>query len=129
MKTKTIFALMIVLTISTPLFGQEIFQAIRNRVTDAFRKKRKTVSLTGIIQDSRYDAAGVLERKELKERIMKAIDSLRDEQKAVVIATEFEGRSFRDISEDWAIPLGTLLARKSRALKKIKQELNGFGYP
>ena len=44
-------------------------------------------------------------------------------QKAIVIETEFEGRSFRELADEWNIPIGTLLARKSRALQKIRKEL------
>jgi len=43
-----------------------------------------------------------------------------------VIATEFDGRSFRELSEAWEIPIGTLLARKSRALRKVKDALIGL---
>jgi DNA-directed RNA polymerase specialized sigma24 family protein len=37
-----------------------------------------------------------------------------------------EGRSFRQLSEEWGVPVGTLLARKSRALKKIKKMLDDW---
>jgi DNA-directed RNA polymerase specialized sigma24 family protein len=56
----------------------------------------------------------------------KVIDSLSPEQKAVLIATEFEGRTFCELSEEWQIPIGTLLARKSRALFRIRLRLNGL---
>jgi RNA polymerase sigma-70 factor (ECF subfamily) len=102
-----------------------IYRALRNRVTDMFRRKRDVVSLAELMHKSVEDAADVLEQKELRESVVKAIDNLSDEQRAVVIATEFEDRSFRELSEEWEIPIGTLLARKSRALQKIKSELAG----
>jgi len=102
-----------------------IFSSLRNRVTDMFRRKRDVASLATLVHESVEDATDVLEKKELREFMVKAIENLSDEQRAVVIATEFEDRSFRDLSEEWEIPIGTLLARKSRALKKIKRELAG----
>jgi len=42
------------------------------------------------------------------------------------VATEFDGRSFRELSEEWQVPIGTLLARKSRALQKIRNKLTGL---
>jgi RNA polymerase sigma factor (sigma-70 family) len=104
-----------------------IYRALRNRVTDMFRRKRDVDSLFELVHESVEDAANALEKKELRETVVKAIEHLSDEQRAVVIATEFEDRSFRELSEEWEIPIGTLLARKSRALRKIKSELAGSG--
>ena len=102
-----------------------IYSALRNRVTDMFRRKRDVASLAALVHESAEDAAHFLEKKELRESVVKAIENLSDDQKAVIIATEFEDRSFGELSEEWEIPIGTLLARKSRALKKIKRELAG----
>jgi RNA polymerase sigma factor (sigma-70 family) len=102
-----------------------IYSALRNRVTDMFRRKRDVTSLATLVHESAEDAAHILEKKELRESVVKAIENLSDDQKAVIIATEFEDRSFGELSEEWEIPIGTLLARKSRALKKIKRELAG----
>jgi RNA polymerase sigma factor (sigma-70 family) len=103
-----------------------IYQALRNRVTDMLRKKKETASLREFVQPLKDDTAQTIEQKELKAKVFDAIDNLNDDQRAVVIATEFENRSFRELSEEWRIPLGTLLARKSRALQKIKKELTGL---
>jgi RNA polymerase sigma factor (sigma-70 family) len=102
-----------------------IYRALRNRVTDMFRRRRDVDSLAELVHESVEDASDVLEQKEVRELVIKAIENLSDEQRAVVIATEFEDRSFRELSEEWEIPIGTLLARKSRALQKIKSELAG----
>jgi len=103
-----------------------VFQSLRNRIVDLFRTRKMKVALSDVLQDSRYDTENEVEKKELREKIFKSINNLNEEQRAVVVATEFEGISFRDLSEQWGIPVGTLLARKSRALKKIKNEMNEF---
>ena len=36
------------------------------------------------------------------------------------------GRTFRELSEEWGVPLGTLLARKSRAIAKVREALREF---
>ena len=117
-----------------------VYQALRNRVIDILRKKRGNVvslddgtthepnlSLSDFLIDSRDRADRALEAKELRQRLFQAIESLSDQYKAIVIETEFEGRSFRELSEQWDIPIGTLLARKSRALKRIKETLADDG--
>lgn len=103
-----------------------IYQALRNRITDMFRKRKKITSLRELVQPSSDDPESAFQRKELTGKICDAIDKLDDDQRAIVIATELENRSFREISEEWRVPIGTLLARKSRAVQKIKQELTGL---
>jgi len=103
-----------------------VYQSLRNKVVDIFRKKKNVVSLEEVIYVAGCDPARAVEKEELIEHIFSAMDFLPSEQRAVLIATEFEGRSYRELSEEWNVPMGTLLARKSRALNKIKQELIGL---
>ena len=113
-----------------------VYQALRNRTIDLLRKRRgkfisldmevnrdANLSLSDLIQDSRFDVGKEIEKKELHYQLLQAIDSLNDQDRAVVIETEFNSRSFRELSEQWKIPIGTLLARKSRALRKIRKTL------
>ncbi|MDD5065644.1 MAG: sigma-70 family RNA polymerase sigma factor [bacterium] len=112
-----------------------IYQALRNKIIDLFRRRRNEVSLDtpfsagrnitlkDILHDARYDVATEMEKKEMQERLYAAIETLNEDEEAVVIATEFDDRSFRDLSEEWDTPIGTLLARKSRALAKLKKRL------
>ena len=113
-----------------------VYQSLRNRVVDYFRKRREVIpfdgtddddpnlSLSNILYDPKYDAFDELYRAEIRERIFEAIDSLGDDEKAVIIETEFNGRTYREISQEWDIPIGTLLSRKSRALEKIREVLS-----
>jgi RNA polymerase sigma factor (sigma-70 family) len=112
-----------------------IYRSLRNRVIDLLRKRKPEVSLdaiisggdglslAGILHDIRYNTASDFEKNELRREIFNAVDSLDVEEQMIIVMTEFEGRTFREISEETDIPLGTLLSRKSRAIKKIKKEL------
>ena len=113
-----------------------VYQALRNRTIDLLRKRRgKVVSLdmeansgtnltlSDLILDSHIGADKEMEKKELHHQLIQAIDSLNEKDRAIVIETEFNSRSFRELSEQWKIPIGTLLARKSRALRKIRKTL------
>ena len=100
-----------------------VYRSLRNKVIDIFRKREEILSLSDVIGDARSDTERVVERKELMDFVFRAIDSLPDVQRAVLIATENEGWSFRELSEEWEIPIGTLLARKSRALQHIRKKL------
>jgi RNA polymerase sigma factor (sigma-70 family) len=67
-----------------------------------------------------------LQQAELRRRLFIAIDSLRPAERAVWIATEIEGQSFRELAEDWDEPFGTLLSRKSRATEKLRRMLADY---
>jgi RNA polymerase sigma-70 factor (ECF subfamily) len=115
-----------------------VYQSLRNRVIDYLRRRKNVISLDESIDDedepspapqlseTLHDVEKQATRFELRSKIYEAIDSLPDEQKAVFIETEVNGRSFRDLSDEWGIPTGTLLARKSRALVKIRESLHEF---
>ena len=115
-----------------------IFQSIRNKVNDYLRRRKKTVSLDGSLADEEgnsprktipepsYDMTAELEATEIRGRLILALDALEPNQRAVWIATELDGRSFQELSEEWETPMGTLLARKHRAnaaLQKALQDL------
>ncbi|MBN1574333.1 MAG: RNA polymerase sigma factor [Deltaproteobacteria bacterium] len=112
-----------------------VYRSIRNRVIDHMRKRKDMVqfdttddedshlSLSNILHDPKYNALDEVMRGEVRERIFGAIGDLSDEEKAVLIETEFNGAKFRELSELWEVPMGTLLTRKSRAIAKIKESL------
>lgn len=87
---------------------------------DAEYVDSKDLTLSDILPDPRYDRISEDKIFEVRQRIFQALEALNDEQRAVIIATEFEGWTFQELSEQWNVPLGTLLARKSRALHKIR---------
>jgi RNA polymerase sigma factor (sigma-70 family) len=112
-----------------------VYQAIRNRVVDYLRRRKDTVSLdapvngdddlslANILADTVLDTESQVARSEIRHRVYQAIDELSDDQKAIIIETEFQGRTFQDLSLEWDIPIGTLLSRKSRAMARIKSSL------
>jgi RNA polymerase sigma factor (sigma-70 family) len=112
-----------------------VYQAIRNRVVDSLRRRKDTVSLdapvhgdddlslANILADTVLDTESQVARSEIRRRVYLAIDELSDDQKAIIIETEFQGRTFQDLSLEWDIPIGTLLSRKSRAMARIKSSL------
>jgi RNA polymerase sigma factor (sigma-70 family) len=112
-----------------------VYQALRNRVVDYLRRKRDVVSfdeplnkgdelsLKDMLSDPALGADARISECEIRQRIYEAIDTLPDDQKAVLIETDFQGRSFRELSQEWDVPVGTLLARKSRALARLRTAL------
>ena len=116
-----------------PLDTAYVYRALRNRVVDAWRGRRGTLSIDaspvsgGSLADMLADGdAGIPERLELEEmwqRFLLEMGRLSPGEAEVIRATEWDGRSFRELSMEWGIPEGTLLARKSRAMQKLRQRV------
>ena len=117
-----------------------LYASLRNRIIDTMRARKKTLSLDmeagndrttslkEVLRDVKNDTLQSLVEKDRRAALYAAIDALDDDDKAIVVATEFDDRSFKELSEEWETPIGTLLSRKSRALKHIGDFLrkNGF---
>lgn len=108
------------------------YRSIRNRIADYERGRAKTTSLDDMAdEDGELPLLSMLaanneepfqqeEQAERVKRLAEAIGRLEPRQRAVLIATELKGKSFRELSEEWDEPMGTLLSRKSRAVKNLK---------
>ncbi|MBN2544762.1 MAG: sigma-70 family RNA polymerase sigma factor [Spirochaetes bacterium] len=112
-----------------------IYKSLKNRIIDLFRKKKvrqlsldKTIkndtdcSLYDLLYDEKIDIYDEIIKKE----IFAVINSLDENSKTILIATEFEGRKMKDLSQELDVPIGTLLSRKSRAIDKIKDKLRDY---
>jgi RNA polymerase sigma factor (sigma-70 family) len=118
-----------------------VYRALRNRVVDAMRRRRPTVSLDAPLQPGGSDGAGAMtlgdvipglygdpERLHLEarraEQLAQAVGKLSEDQRAVLVATEVQGKSFAELAAQWDVPIGTLLARKSRAMARVRTMLS-----
>lgn len=124
--------------INTPVenLAAYFYRSVRNKIIDIQRKHRKSTSIENfnnkmnenVLLETISDVVEEEEfykNEELQGKMIKAIEQLKPDEKAVVIETEFNGRSFKELSKGWDIPVGTLLARKHRALGKLYKILNG----
>ncbi len=112
-----------------------VFRALRNRIIDEYRKPKnqtqsldeenhQELSLYDILPDLKYEPAGSYKRANLAKEIKLAIQSLPESQQQVIIETEFNGRSIKELARLTKTPQGTLLARKHRGIKTIQKKFN-----
>jgi RNA polymerase sigma factor (sigma-70 family) len=104
-----------------------IYRAMTNRVLDV-RRQENRASRQGevdvdLLADPGPDQHSALQNAQLRQRLARALDTLSPRERAIWLATEVEGQSFRDLAVLWGEPLGTLLSRKSRAAAKLRQQL------
>ena len=102
-----------------------LYRSLRNRVIDLYRKPKRAAELPEDLSDIRFEAAAEMDREEARETLFEAIDELPPAQREVLVATELEGRSFKELAEEWKTPIGTLLARKHRAVRALRETLTG----
>jgi RNA polymerase sigma factor (sigma-70 family) len=112
-----------------------VYRSIHNRIVDYLRTGARTVSLQGcmdedgevpileLLADSSTKVSDEVERKEFMRRLSQAISRLEPKQRAIFVATELKGMSFKELSEQWQEPVGTLLSRKCRAVKALQEML------
>ena len=102
-----------------------LYRSLRNKVIDLYRKPKRAAELPEDLSDIRFEASAEMDREEARETLFEAIDELPPAQREVLVATELEGRSFKELAEEWETPIGTLLARKHRAIRSLKETLSG----
>jgi RNA polymerase sigma-70 factor (ECF subfamily) len=64
--------------------------------------------------------------RELREKMLSAIDDLTPEHKAVIVLRTLEGMSYKDIGEILGCSEGTVMSRLNYARKKLQHKLSAF---
>jgi len=77
------------------------------------------------IKDESLSPIVEIERKEKEMLIQKAIDSLPEEQKTVVVLRDIEGLSYEEILKITGYKLGTLKSKLARARGELREKLKG----
>lgn len=114
-----------------------LFQVARNRITDLFRKKKpETFSDAAVVDEEGEllriedllpspDAGpeAVYVRNEMLQELELALSELPEEQRQIFLAHEFEGRSFKELSQESGVSINTLLSRKRYAMLHLRERL------
>jgi RNA polymerase sigma factor (sigma-70 family) len=90
------------------------------------RRERETgTSIEGLFLGT--DPAELAERDEICKAIAEAVDALPEDLRWIVVRNELEEMTFREMSEESGIPMGTLMARKAKAIELLRRDLKGRG--
>jgi len=120
------------------MFRAWLFSTARNLAMDHFRREgRGTISLDAPVDEEESGATMAdsiaapaahgpepsLEAKEDREMVLRAIAKLPAEMREVLLMREYSGMSFKEIAAALDIPIGTALARMSRAVARLRKDL------
>jgi len=117
-----------------------LMRVARNRIIDRFRKQSRKPSFDEqpSPRDSSADPMSILDeglapdatgpeanyvREVLAEELAAALDELPAEQRAVFVAHELDGRSFKDLAAETGVGVNTLLGRKYAAVRHLRRRL------
>lgn len=108
-----------------------IMSVAHHRVIDVVRSRRRTTTMTdpdGYETLERIPAGGASVESQVqqnldRERIMRALATLPESQKEVILLAYYEGFSQSEMSERLGLPLGTIKTRVRLAMQKLRAVL------
>lgn len=103
-----------------------LYRIAVNAGTDMLRKEKRIVpdAIEDLhLSDGQPGLESLLLQQERTVSVQKAILSLPDASRAVLVLREYEGLSYQEISSTLDIPLGTVMSRLSYARSLLKEKL------
>lgn len=122
-------------------FEAWLFRVAANLVRDKARKRKRSLKTISMFQRDRDgkespisvadEAPGPAERMDLKdqiERVQAALDQLPELDREIIIRRHYSQMSFKELSEQYDLPVGTVLAKVHRGMQKLKGILEQHAY-
>lgn len=114
-----------------------LYRVARNRIVDLFRERRpeslrdvevtddteERLRIEDLLPSPEAGPEALYARSVMLEELALAIEDLPGEQRAVFVAHELEGRSFKEIAAETGTNMNTLLARKRYAVLRLRERL------
>ncbi len=114
-----------------------LFRVARNRIIDLLRRKKpesfsdhaiveddeERLKLEDLLPSPEAGPEALYVRKVLLEELELAVEELPEEQRAVFVAHEFEGLSFKEMATETGLSINTLLSRKRYAVLYLRERL------
>ncbi len=105
-----------------------LYRIAVNAATDMLRKEKRIFpnSIEDIaLRDPQSSPETLLSQTERTVLVQKAILSLPDASRAVLVLREYEEMSYHEIADTLDIPVGTVMSRLNYARKLLKEKLEG----
>ena len=106
-----------------------VYRTVKNKIVDIMRTKKNKKTETDMTKLP-VNAEMVLEVSEdvysdqLQDDLKNHILNLKPEYRDIIIAIDFEGYTYKEVSHETGIPEGTLMSRHHRAIALLYKTLN-----
>ncbi len=113
-------------------FKPWLMSIVKNLSLNRIEKKKslRETSLDQAMEESGFDIADtsaspleIVERKETSEQVWKAVMSLKEEFREIIVLKHFQELSYHEMSEALEIPEGTVMSRLYYARLELKKKL------
>lgn len=112
-----------------------VYNSIKNMIIDSMRTKKQRVDTYDEIEKKLLDFTELFYGKsdnsyseKMKNELKRTIANLKPHYREIIIAIDFEGYTYKELSFKTGIPEGTLMSRRHRALsilnKQLKKNIN-----
>ena len=107
-----------------------VYHSIRNKIIDTMRVKKQSSNIQDEgeyrlmeLMDLFYGKSDNSYSDRMKHELMRAISQLKPHYREIIIAKDFDGMSYKELTHKTGIPEGTLMSRRHRALSILNKEL------
>ena len=113
--------------------GGYVYRSIKNKITDFQRKRKNEIpfekfsnedgeeNFSENIPDISDTVFPEINDERFYDLVNEALNKLSPNQQMIFVATEIDGYTFEELSDELDIPIGTLLSWKHRGVKKLKE--------
>jgi RNA polymerase sigma-70 factor (ECF subfamily) len=98
----------------------------RRKSTSSRQKRLVPLDGTETIQDGQLGPAETLEKKELRDRVQRALNELEPEDAAVILLRDLQDTPYEEVARMLEIPVGTVKSRLHRARHALKARLAAY---
>jgi RNA polymerase sigma-70 factor (ECF subfamily) len=105
-------------------FRNWLYRIATNATLDVLRRERETLDIDDYpLAGSGKGLEASIEAKDQAELVQRAILSLPPSSRGVLVLREYEGLSYKEISETLDIPIGTVMSRLNYARQRLTTDL------
>ena len=98
----------------------------RRKSTNSRQRRLVPIDDTELVDDVELGPAETLEKKEIRQRVQRALNELQPEDAMVILLRDLQDIAYEDVARVLSIPVGTVKSRLHRARQALKARLTAY---